>query len=85
MSAAPTLPTWFPAGVDPRQASKCSGMLMEVARQMGFRRETYAIALAQMAEAIVGQAADDDLDAEVLKFVGERLRATADAIDRSAN
>lgn len=85
MSAAPTLPTWFPDGVDAEQASRLSDALIRAAREAGFRRETYAIAVAQMAEAIVGLDASDDIDGEVLRFVGERFRAAADAIDKSTH
>lgn len=85
MSAEPVLPTWFPSSVDPNNVMTCSHVIIEVARQLGFTRETYAVALAQAAEAIVGHAPSDDIDPEVLKFFSERLRATADAIDRSAH
>lgn len=85
MSADTTMPTWFPSSVDVENASTCSHVIIEVARQLGFTRETYAVGPAQAAEALVGHAPADDLDGEVLKFVSERLRATADAIDRSAH
>lgn len=85
MSTAPELPTWFPSKVSAESVATCSHMLIEVARQFGFTRETFAVALAQAAEGLVGHDGKDDIDGEALKFVGERLRATADAIERSAN
>lgn len=86
MSREPKLPTWFPEGkVDPLRSNSLSIALQRAARQGGFTREEYAVAVGQMAEALSGFDAADDLDGEVLRFVCERLRATADALDGSVN
>lgn len=85
MSREPKMPTWFPDGrVDPMKAAALSSALQEVARMSGITRETYAVAVAQMAEALTGLRAEDDIDGEVLRFVSERLSATATAINGSA-
>lgn len=85
MSLTPEMPTWVPADLNFTAVANCSGVMTEVAKRLGFEREVYVAAIAQMAEATVGLEALDDIDSEVLRFVAYRLRAVADAIDRSAN
>ena len=86
MSREPTLPTWFPDDkLNPENIAALSRILQETARQLGFTRETYAAAVAQMAEALAGHNSSDDIDGEVLRFISERFRAVADAIDGSSN
>lgn len=86
MSAIPRQATWFPDDkVNHNNIAPLSNLLLQTAKQAGFTRETYAIAVAQMAEALVGFDIENDIDAEVLRFVADRLRATADAIDASSN
>jgi hypothetical protein len=86
LSREPTPPTWFPDGkIDPARVNALSSGLQGIARDNGFTRETYAAAVAQMAEALTGFSADDDIDGEVMRFVAERLRAAADAMDGSTN
>jgi hypothetical protein len=86
MSLEPKATEWFPDGkVDGVRVSELSMILMQTARINGFTRETYAVAVAQMAESLAGFDGSDDLDGDVLRFISERLRAVADAIDRSRN
>lgn len=86
MSREPNPPTWFPDGkIDPQRVMGLSTALQMIARDSGFTRETYAAAVAQMAEALTGFNSGDDIDGEVMRFVSERLRAAADAMDGSTN
>lgn len=85
MSLLPEQTNWFPERLNAGQVATLSHVIIEVARQCGFTRETYAASIAQLAESIVGLSSEDDIDHEVLRFVGQRLRAASDAIERSAN
>lgn len=85
MTITPERPTWVPSNVNFKTVSTCSMAMQNLAMTSGFSREVYFIAIAQMAEAIAGYDASDDADVEVLRFVAYRLRAVADAIDKSAN
>ena len=85
MSLTPPLPTWTPSGLDFEKVATCSHLMIEVARQVGFTRETYVAAVAQLAESVVGHAGQDDIDGEVLRFVGERFQLVAETIARSVS
>lgn len=86
MSREPEMATWFPDGkIDAMRVTGLSVALQRIAKDSGFSRNTYAAAVAMMAEALTGHSAKEDLDGDVLRFVAERLRAAADAMDRSVN
>ncbi len=85
MSAIPREADWTPDGVPMDFVSALSTGLMVAAREAGASRETFACAVAQMAESIVGFDKSEDIDGEVLRFVRDRLSAVVDAIDGSAS
>jgi hypothetical protein len=85
MTKAPTPSTWFPSSVNVQSAETLATIITQVAKQVGFTRETFAVALTFCTEALVGHEPAEDIDIEVLGFVANRLSATADAISGGAN
>jgi len=86
MSKEPAPATWFPDGkVNALLVCDLSAALLNAARAAGYSRETYACAVAQMAESLCGFDGDEDIDPEVFRFIQERLSLTAEAMRESGN
>jgi hypothetical protein len=77
--------TWFPSSLNGNEVTICALKMQLLAREAGYTRETYAAAVASMSESLIGFEPEDDIDTEVLRFVGERFQAVASAIAKGGN
>ena len=85
MTEEPQAPTWFPDDkLNPAIVGSLSVIMMQAAREAGFSRNSFAAAIAQCAEALCGHDLQD-LDADVQRFVGERLIAAGTSLRGAIN
>jgi hypothetical protein len=75
---------FFPACASVPQVTEAARAIQVGCLTAGLSRRTYVLALTQLVEAFTGVAADDDVPAEVLAFIADRLRASAEAADANA-
>lgn len=80
----PRLADFFPACASAPKVTEASLAIQDGCREAGMSRRTYVLALTQLVEVFAGLAADDDVPAEVLAFIADRLRAAAEAADANA-
>lgn len=87
MSAIGVIPReadFYPACSDPIKVNSAARAVQDACRRAGMSRQTYLLATVQQIEMLAGVAADGDFTPEVLAFVADRLRASADAADANA-